>query len=102
MAFRSTEEDMERLKLGDEEMDDVWDSPSKPGTKNVKPKAPSDDGSVTPEPRASHDGEDTMFERQESREAALQNELQSVRHINEVIEGLLGSLDRAKGNMDVR
>ena len=42
-----------------------------------------------------------MFDRQEAREAALRNELQTVRNINQVIESLLSSLDRAKGNMDV-
>lgn len=101
MAFRSTAEEMERLQLSDDDTEDLWDSPSKRGKKNVTPKIPSDDGSATPEPRPSHNEEETMFDHQESREAALRNELQSVRNINQVIEGLLGSLDQAKGNMDV-
>lgn len=101
MAFRSAAEEMDRLQLSDEDTEDLWDSPSKRGTKNVTPKIPHDDGSATPEPRPSHDDGETLFDRQESREAALRNELQSVRNINEVIEGLLSSLDQAKGNMDV-
>lgn len=103
MAFRSTAEEMERLQLSDEDTEDLWDSPSKRKNKNATPKTPNDnDGSTTPGPRPSHDGGGTLFDRQESREVALRNELQSVRNINQVIEGLLGSLDSAKGNMDVR
>ncbi|KAK3953693.1 DASH complex subunit Duo1-domain-containing protein [Pseudoneurospora amorphoporcata] len=35
----------------------------------------------------------------ESREAALQRELEGVRKINQVIQGVIGTLERAKGNM---
>lgn len=35
------------------------------------------------------------------RDAALRAELQSVRDINQVISGVLDSLQRAKGNMEV-
>jgi hypothetical protein len=38
----------------------------------------------------------------EAREAALQQELENVRKINTVIEGVLESLEKAKGNMEVR
>ncbi|KAB8222819.1 DASH complex subunit Duo1-domain-containing protein [Aspergillus novoparasiticus] len=98
MAFRSTAEEMERLQLSDEDTDDLWDSPSKRGTKKVN-RIPVKEESTTPPPISSHDGE-TLFDRQEAREAALRNELQTVRNINQVIESLLSSLDRAKGNMD--
>lgn len=101
MAFRSAAEEMDKLQLSDEDTEDLWDSPSRRGNKNVKPKIPRDHGSPTPEPRPSLDDGGTMFDRQESREAALQNELQSIQNINGVIEGLLSSLDQAKGNMDV-
>lgn len=37
----------------------------------------------------------------ESREAALQRELEGVRKINQVIEGVIGTLERARGNMGV-
>jgi hypothetical protein len=100
MAVRSTAEEMDRLQLSDEDTEDLWNSPSK--RRNNKPthhKA-AEARSTTPETRPSHDGE-TLFDRQEAREAALQHELQTVRNINQVIEGLLGSLDCAKGNMDV-
>ncbi|OGM39254.1 hypothetical protein ABOM_012065 [Aspergillus bombycis] len=98
MAFRSTAEEMERLQLSDEDTDDLWDSPSKRGSRKLN-RIPVKEESTTPPPISSHDGE-TLFDRQEAREAALRTELQSVRNINQVIEGLLNSLDRAKGNMD--
>lgn len=43
---------------------------------------------------------DSLFDQEEAREAALRSELQSVRRINEVLGGLLSSLDQAKGNME--
>jgi hypothetical protein len=97
---RSTAEEMDRLQLSDEDTEDLWDSPSKRGT-NKKFNPRSSEETPAPEPRQPHDSGDTMFDRQEAREAALHNELQTVRKINEVIEGLLSSIDRAKGNMDV-
>lgn len=100
MAVRSTAEEMERLQLSDEDTEDLWNSPSKRGApKTYKPRA-SDEMSA-PEHQQSHDGGDTLFDRQEAREAALQHELHAVRNINEVIEGLLSSIDKAKGNMEV-
>lgn len=101
MAFRA--EDKGRFQYEDEDTEDLWDSPSKrKEKKRAKTNLSSGDGATTPEPKHAHEEADTLFDREESREAALRNELQSVRNINEVIEGLLGSLDRAKGNMDVR
>jgi hypothetical protein len=41
------------------------------------------------------------FDTDEVREAALRKELEGVRKINEVIEGVIGTLERAKGNMGV-
>lgn len=38
----------------------------------------------------------------EAREAALRKELAGVRHINEVIEGMIGTLEKARSNMNVR
>lgn len=101
MAVRSTAEEMERLQLSDEDTEDLWNSPSKRGAhKSFKPRLSNDIPS--PEPRQSHDGGDTLFDRQEAREAALKHELHAVRNINEVIEGLLNSIDKAKDNMEVR
>lgn len=97
---RSAAEEMERLDLSDEDTEDLWNSPSKRGNqKSFKRSTPTK--SPTPESHIPHDAGDTMYDRQEAREAALHTELQSVRNINDVIEGLLTSLDNAKGNMEV-
>jgi hypothetical protein len=45
--------------------------------------------------------QNSRFDVEESREAALRKELEGVRKINEVIEGVIGTLERAKGNMGV-
>jgi hypothetical protein len=97
MTFRTTAEEIERLQLSDDDTEDLWNSPSK---QNIKNKASVQ--KATPEPQASHDDGDPLYDSHEAREAALRTELHGVRNINQVIEGLLSSLDSAKGNMEVR
>lgn len=98
MDVGSAAEKMESLELSEEDTEELWNSPSKRGNKPLKKKIPQ--GRTTPEQKHPRDG-DSIYGREEAREAALQNELQSVRKINGVIEGLLTSLDSAKGNMEV-
>ncbi|KAL4928409.1 DASH complex subunit Duo1-domain-containing protein [Aspergillus undulatus] len=94
----STAEEMDRLQLSDEDTEDLWDSPSKRGKKKLShPQIKQESSSP---PTQSDRDEETLFDRQEAREVALRNELQTVRNVNNVIESLLGSLDRAKGNME--
>ncbi|KAL2868308.1 DASH complex subunit DUO1 [Aspergillus lucknowensis] len=95
MSLYSTAEEMDRLQLSDEDTEHLWDSPSKRGTKKLN-QTPAKQESSPPLSRSDHD-EEALFDQ---REAALRNELQSVRDINLVIESLLSSLDRAKGNME--
>lgn len=57
------------------------------------------DGEVKQE-EEENDHQDTS-NKPTSREAALQYELETVRNINQVIEGVLSSLHRAKSNMSV-
>lgn len=100
MAVRSTAEEMERLQLSDDDTEDLWNSPSKRAAKTAfDSEVPSENTAASPQ--QPQDGGDTLFDREEAREAALHNELHAVRNINEVIEGLLSSIDRAKGNMEV-
>ena len=74
--------DIGKLDLSDDEdTDDLWASYSRP-TANTKPDS-----------RASA--------AEQAREEALKRELEGVRNINEVIEGVISSLERAKGSMDV-
>jgi hypothetical protein len=68
---------------------DLFPSPSKaPHTQEERPKTPTN--------------QNAPFDAEEAREAALRKELEGVRNINEVIEGVIGTLERAKGNMGVR
>ncbi|KAL4885051.1 DASH complex subunit Duo1-domain-containing protein [Aspergillus karnatakaensis] len=89
---------MDRLSLSDEDTEDLWNSPSQRGKKKSNHPSIKQESSP-PAPQSDRD-EETLFDRQEAREAALRSELQVVRNINQVIESLLGSLDRAKGNME--
>ncbi|KAL3430737.1 DASH complex subunit Duo1-domain-containing protein [Aspergillus tetrazonus] len=98
MAPYSTAEEMDRLQLSDSDSDVLWDSPSKRGKKKLNQAAIKQENS--PPPADTDRDEETLFDRQEAREAALHNELRVVRNVNQVIEGLLGSLDKAKGNME--
>lgn len=45
---------------------------------------------------------ESKYDAEAAREAQLKRELEGVRNINEVIEGVLSSLEVAKGNMHVR
>ncbi len=62
----------------------------------VSPSKPPPGRSKTPT------NQNSRFDTDESREAALRKELEGVRRINEVVEGVIGTLERAKGNMGVR
>lgn len=77
----------------DSDHEDLFASPSNakaPKTQLAeRPKTPSNN------PSRYDDHEDV-------REAGLQRELEGVRNINELIEGVIGTLERAKGNMQVR
>lgn len=44
---------------------------------------------------------DTDIDSEKAHEAALRRELAGIRSINQVIEGVVNSLEQAKGNMDV-
>jgi hypothetical protein len=46
-------------------------------------------------------GKDSHYSTEEAREAALKQELESVRNVNKVIEGVVESLQKARDNMDV-
>ncbi|KAL6236914.1 DASH complex subunit Duo1-domain-containing protein [Aspergillus navahoensis] len=98
MSPYSTIEEMDRLQLSDTDSDELWDSPSKRGKKKLNHVPIKQESS--PPPADTDRDEETLFDRQEAREAALHNEIRIVRNVNQVIEGLLSSLDKAKGNME--
>lgn len=85
--------------MAEDEVDpsELFSSPIKPSDLPPRPKTPKTP--TTPTPTNSKDKQ--PFDAEEVREAALQRELEGVRNINEVIEGVIGTLERAKGNMGV-
>lgn len=88
--------DLRKLDLSDtEDTEDLFASPSR-----ATSKATSKPG-VLDTPSAQHPSE-ARYDAEQARDAALRRELEGVRSINEVIEGVVGSLEKAKGNMDVR
>ncbi|KAK4190781.1 DASH complex subunit Duo1-domain-containing protein [Podospora australis] len=71
-------------------------TPSKPGPNrsNSTKQIPTKTTAGTKKENSS-----SRFDTDEAREGALQRELEGVRNINAVIEGVIGTLERAKGNM---
>jgi hypothetical protein len=67
----------------------IFDSPPASGS----PEKRSDTAQRFPESR---------YTTAEAREAALTQELENIRKINQVVEGVVDSLDKAKSNMEVR
>ncbi|OAX82713.1 hypothetical protein ACJ72_02932 [Emergomyces africanus] len=80
MSISSARVEMEKLQLSDEDTKGLLGSPSKTRVVHLPLRSP--------------------YDREEAREASLRNELESVRNINRVIEGIIDSLDMAKGNME--
>ncbi|KAN0083422.1 DASH complex subunit Duo1 domain containing protein [Elaphomyces granulatus] len=104
MATSRTAAQLERLQLTDDDDDDsqdLWNSPSKRRNKTPDKKSGREKGTTLeqPYPRNGNNGE-AMLEPEGTREAALRHELQTVRNVNQAIEGILESLTRAKGNME--
>jgi hypothetical protein len=83
--------DIGKLDLSDSDTDDLFASPSKASKPATKPNS---------KPEGQRNGE-SKYDAEEAREAALKKELEGVRSINEVIEGVVSSLECAKGNMEV-
>lgn len=55
----------------------------------------------TNKPRETPGPKDSRFQDDEAHEVALKQELESIRKINRVVEGVVDSLEKAKGNMEV-
>lgn len=90
--------------MADQEVDpsELFSSPIRPSDLPSRPKTPRTPKTPTPNPNANQSGrEKEPFDAGDVREAALRRELEGVRNINEVIEGVIGTLERAKGNMGV-
>jgi len=80
--YRDDPLDLDSLQLSDEESPQTTRTPTnRPNQRSRSPVDPVDP---------------------ETRDAALRAELAGVQQINKVIEGVIGSLEKAKANMEVR
>lgn len=76
---------------------DLWTSPVKNDPDERPPKTPKTPTPRTPRTPPANDHQSEPV----NRDAMLKRELNGVRNINEVIEGVIGTLQRAGGNMEV-
>lgn len=94
--------DSKDLDLSDAETHDLFASPSHKEAKATQAKREDlhTPGTSGTDSRSNNNG-DSRYDSEVDREATLRRELAGVRNINEVIEGAVESLERAKGNMEV-
>lgn len=86
--------------LDDEDIDEsLWNSPVKDNATSVPSTKKRDPGYVPP--RAIFSARPAYVD-QQARDQSLRQELASVRKVNEAIEGVLASLEKAKTNMKAR
>jgi len=90
---------MDDLNLSDSDTDALFDTPAARKNKQRAQDAGVDagDGAAAGKARA----KESHYTTEEAREAALRRELESVRNVNKVIEGVVESLQKAKDNMGV-
>lgn len=88
-----------KLDLSGSDTEDLFASPSRPSKPKQSLNSKSLESTNAP-PQLQRNGE-SKYDAEQAREASLHKELESVRSINEVIEGVVSSLESAKGNMDV-
>jgi hypothetical protein len=89
---------MDALSLSDSDSDALFDTPAARKNKKHAPQANTDagEGAAAGKARA----KESHYTTEEAREAALRRELESIRNVNKVIEGVVESLQKAKDNMD--
>ncbi|KAI4959222.1 hypothetical protein J4E86_002944 [Alternaria arbusti] len=79
------------LDLSDSDTDALFDTPAARKTKKQTKDADND--------AAKTRSKESHYTTEEAREAALRRELESIRNVNKVIEGVVESLQKAKDNM---
>ncbi|KAL1610032.1 hypothetical protein SLS60_001697 [Paraconiothyrium brasiliense] len=88
----------QRPSFSDSDSDVLFDTPA---ARKNQINAPDDAIDVEEGPAASKARtKESHYTTKEDREAALRKELESVRNVNKVIEGVVESLQKAKNNMD--
>jgi hypothetical protein len=90
---------MDALNLSDSDSDAMFDTPAARKTAKKAPDAGADAGEGAPGGKTR--AKESHYTTEEAREAALRRELESIRNVNKVIEGVVESLQKAKDNMEV-
>jgi hypothetical protein len=92
--------DLGALDLSDSDTDALFDTPAVRKTKKQTKdaEASAGEGAAGGKARA----KESHYTTEEAREVALRRELESIRNVNRVIEGVVESLQKAKDNMAVR
>jgi hypothetical protein len=90
---------MDGLSLSDSDSDALFDTPAARKNKKKTQDAGADagEGAAGGKTRA----KESHYTTEENREATLRRELESIRNVNKVIEGVVESLQKAKDNMEV-
>ncbi|PVH94817.1 hypothetical protein DM02DRAFT_481445, partial [Periconia macrospinosa] len=84
------------LDYSDSNSDALPETPAARKSKQKGTAAAAGAGEDAAKPRT----KESHYSTEEAREAALRRELESVRNVNKVIEGVVESLEKAKNNMD--
>ena len=101
MAEEGSTLDIKDLDLSDADTNDLFASPSRKEANAPKAKHEDLHTPGTSGTNSRNASGESRYETEVDREASLRRELAGVRSINEVIEGVVESLERAKGNMEV-
>lgn len=86
------------LSDSDNDADALFDTPAARKASKTKDGGGDAQGAAGGKPRA----KESHYTAEEARESALRRELESIRNVNKVIEGVIESLQKAKDNMGVR
>ncbi|KAI9864310.1 MAG: hypothetical protein M1813_003230 [Trichoglossum hirsutum] len=100
-----TAPNLERLDLSDTDTDELFASPSRDNkipdpADNFNIKQPRETEPSRPNNNTQARQQESRYDSDEARVEMLRKELDGVREVNEVIEGVQASLERAKGNME--
>lgn len=92
---------MDDLALSDSDTDALFDTPAARKNKQraQHPGGDAGEGAAAAETTTKARAKESHYTAEEAREAALRRELESVRNVNRVIEGVVESLQKAKDNM---
>jgi hypothetical protein len=90
---------MDALNLSDSDSDALFDTPAAKVNRKKTQQAGADAGEGAAGGKAR--AKESHYTTEEAREVALRRELESIRNVNKVIEGVVESLQKAKDNMEV-